>query len=231
MLCLTLKRGRRGGTRPPHSPRGGSTIATLTAIESRAVLALLLLSGAIVLMLAALVERPEGNHGHSEAAALATEHDADEQPTVEATEAIDEHGGTSAGTPEAANAAESDHGETGNVEPDHASEEQRSDSVWGIDAGSLNLVSPRLTLVVIALTVLLAAALAIRRSVWLLWATVGLGLAGVAVGVHEASHAGEELGIFVPLPILASVLYAGAAGLAGLALIAPRAEPPAARHE
>jgi len=167
-----------------------------------------LLSGGIIFTLAALVAQPEEGHAPSETAAVASEHDAEEQGTV----------GTEGEPVEHADTSEVSHDE------ESAGDERQSDSVLGVDLGSLNLASPRSTIVLIGLTILLAASLATRDSVWLLGATVVLGLAGVGGGVNEASSAGEELGIFVPLPILASVLYGGASCLAGLALIKPRSE-------
>jgi hypothetical protein len=113
---------------------------------------------------------------------------------------------------------------TGQDQPEPTNEDQHSDTVLGVDLETYNLASPRLVFALIGLTVLLAVGLLIRRSVWLLAACVVLGIAGVAITLHEATHAGEELGIFVPLPLLASVLYGAAACLAGLALIGVRTE-------
>jgi hypothetical protein len=188
------------------------------------VLALVLLSAGIILTLAALVVRPDESHGPAEAAAVASEHEADEQGTAGTTGDTVEH----ADTTEVTTGAESEPGEVEHDQPALAHDDQQSDLVFGIEAESLNLASPRLTIVLIGLTILLAAGLATRRSVWLLMACVGLGLAGVAIGMREATRAGEELGIFVPLPVLASVLYGGASILAGLAVITARTEPVAA---
>jgi hypothetical protein len=182
------------------------------------VLALVLLSGGIILTLAALVVRPGESHGPAEAAAVASEHEADEDATAGTTGDTVEHADTS----EVTNGAESEQGEVGHDQPELAQADRQSDSVLGVDVQSLNLASPWLTIVLTGLTILLAAALATRRSVGLLVACVGLGLAGVAIGVHEATRAGEELGIFVPLPALAAVLYGGASSLAGLAIITAR---------
>jgi hypothetical protein len=209
-------------------------IATLTIIESRVVLALLLLSGGVVLLLAALVDQPAESHGHAEAAASSSEHVPGEPATAEAMTDPDEnieHSTETEATPEVTGSTKTDHGASGGEEPEPDHEERRPDSLFGFDLGSLNLATPRLTAVVIGLTFLLAVALATWRSPRLLLATVGLGLAGVAVGVHEGIHASEELGIFVPLPILASVLSGGASALAGLAVITSRAQSVAAKHE
>jgi hypothetical protein len=180
------------------------------------VLALVLLSGGIILTLAALVDRPDENHGSADAAAAAAEHETEGQATEGTTGDVVEHADTSVVT----NSAESEQGEVGH--------DQQSNSWMGVDVESLNLASPRLSIVVVGLTVLLAVGLATRRSVGLLVATVGLSLAGVATGAHEATRAGEELGIFVPLPVLASVLYGGASCLAVLALVSAQTDSVAA---
>ncbi|MFL5761846.1 MAG: hypothetical protein ACJ789_19275 [Thermomicrobiales bacterium] len=181
-------------------------------------LVLVLLSGGIIFTLAALVDRPDESHGPAESAAVVSEHEATDPETPGTTGNTVEHGNTS----EVTNSAESEHGEVGNDQPGLAQDDRQSDSVLSVDMESLNLVSPRLTLLLIGLTILLAAGLVTWWSMWMLVACVGLGLAGVANGVHEATGAGEELGILVPLPILASVLYGGAASLAGLAIIRAR---------
>jgi hypothetical protein len=184
------------------------------------VLALVLLSGGIILTLAALVDRPDEGHGPAEAAAVASEHEAEEQETAGTTGDTVEHVDTS----EVTTGAESAPEEVEHDQPALAQDDHQSELVFGVEAESLNLASPRLSIVLIGLTVLLAAGLVTRRSVGLLMACVGLGLAGVAIGMHEATRAGEELGIFVPLPVLASVLYGGASILAGLAIITARTE-------
>jgi hypothetical protein len=202
------------------------------------VLALVLVSGGLILLLAALVLRPDESHGPADAAVVATEHDGDEQTTEGTAGDTDEHAETAEGatgeTDEHAEAPEDTTGETdehadtsevaNSAESESAHDDQQSDTVLGVDMESLNLSSPRLAIVLIGLTILLAIGLVIWQSTALLVACVGLGLAGAVVGMREALQADEELGIFVPLPVLASVLYLGAACLAGLALISSRGE-------
>jgi hypothetical protein len=209
-------------------------IATVTIIESRVMLALLLLSGGIILLLAALVDLPVEGHGHAEAAASSGEHAPGEPATAES--AVDPaeragHSAETAATPETAGSAKTEHGGGSEEASEPSGEGHQPDSFFGVDVGSLNLATPRLTIVIIGLTLLFAVALAIRQSKGLLAAAIGLGLAGVAVGVHEGTHAGEELGILVSLPILAAVVYGGAAGLAGLAIVALQARSEATGHE
>ena len=221
----------------------GSEIATQTAVELRLLIVLLLISGGLIFTLTALVERPDESHGHAEAAASTSGHETnDHAPAVAAAE-TDDHGAASEastgetevyGTVSEASADESAErigasASTAGSESDHSEDghEEQTRSVLGVDRESLNLAYPWLTTIFVALMILLVAAFAIRQGVGLLAATVVIGLAGVAVGIAEAFHAGEELGIFVPLPILASVLHGGAASIAGLALIATRNEPEA----
>jgi hypothetical protein len=209
-------------------------IATLTIMESRVVLALLLFSSGVVLLLAALVEQPAVSHGSAEAAVSSSDHVPDEPATAEAMADSNEHSEHSTeteSTPEVAGSTKTDHGGNGGeeLEPDH--EERQPELLFGFDLGRLNLASPRLTTVVIGLTLLLGIGLATWRSQGLLFATVGLGLAGVAVGVYEGIHATDEQGIFVGLPIVASVLFGGASALAGLAIITSRAQSVVANHE
>jgi hypothetical protein len=224
--------------------QGGPAIATLTANQSRVVLALVLLSSGIILMLAALVVRPDESHGSADAATTAGEHqsaeedsegatgdssdhvDSSQEPTgaesehTDATEVTTEHTEPAQDTSD----KESEHEEVGQNQPESAHEDPQADTVLGVTLEDYNLASPRLVFVLIGLTVLLAVGLLFRRSVWLLAACVILGLAGVVISAREAMSAGEELGIFVPLPVLAAVLYAAAAGLAVLAIIKARTD-------
>ena len=209
-------------------------IATVTITESRVMLVLLLLSGGVFLLFAALVDPVSEGHGHTEAASSSSEHAPGEPATDEAaSDAVErtDHVDETAATPEMTGGAKTEHDGSSEEAPEPSGEGRQSDSLFGIDMGSLNLATPRLTIVVIGFTLLFAVALAIRQSKGLIVATVGLGLAGVAVGVNEGIHAGEDLGIFVSLPILASVLYGGAAGLAGLAIITLRGQSEATRQE
>lgn len=179
-------------------------------------LSLLLFSAGVLLALAALVERPDDSHGHAEAAASTGE--TEDHGAV--SEALTDDGAEDIGASAGSSRSDSDHPADGH--------EEQTRSILGVDRNSLNLVFPWWTIIVIALTIVLASALAAKMGAGLLLATVGIGLTGVAVGIAEALHAGEELGIFVPLPILAAVLYGGAGSLAMLALIAARSEPVAA---
>ncbi len=234
----------------------------MTTTGSRVVLALVLLSGGIVLTLAALVVRPDESHNSTEAAAVVSDHQAaaeedtsgdttdhdvssevtsgaesenSEDVTGAETEHTDSSEGTTevtsehAGTDENTNGTEDEHEAAGQNQAESVHEEQESNTILGVDLNTYNLASPRLVFVLVGLTVLLGVGLMILRSVWMLAACLVLGLAGVVITFHEATRAGEELGIFVPLPILATVLYGAAASLAGLALIGIRTESLAAQ--
>jgi hypothetical protein len=265
--------GTNGWSLPPGSTlMRVPTITTVSSIQPRALLFLLLLSAVIVLSLTAVIERPHDTHGvsassddhapgqpddHGAPAAVATDAEhadasdsshATDVPGAEeahATEGI--HGTVEVGGAEDAHMTEEVHGtedahateEVHGTEEAHVAEAARdehppgtptapstgehdsssSSSMLGVNLESLNLVSPRLIVVVVGLTLLAALACAVRLSAGLLAVIIGLSLIGLAASGREALHAGEELGIFVPLPILAAVLYAGAGALAGLQIV------------
>lgn len=185
----------------------------MMAIPSRLVLTLLLLGGALLLGMAALVERPHEESGHAAGEAVAADDAHADEPAAAAVEREGEGPAL-------------DHDED---ESALATDQHESDVVLGLDLATLNLAAPRLALIVIGVSVPLALVLAFRRSPPWLVAAVGLGVGGCALSVYEAMRAGEELGIFAPLPILVAVLYSGAAGLAGLALGGSRVGSEAAR--
>jgi hypothetical protein len=195
-------------------------------------------------MLAALVVRPDESHGSADAATTASEHQAAEEDsegstgdTTDHTETSQEPNGAESEHTDATEVTtehtepaqdtsdtESEHEEVGQNQTESAHEDPQADTVLGVTLEDYNLASPRLVFVLIGLTVLLAIGLLFRRSVWLLAACVILGLAGVVITAREAMSAGEELGIFVPLPVLAAVLYGAASGLAVLAIIKARTD-------
>jgi hypothetical protein len=198
--------------------------STVAAVESRGLLALLILAGGLLLLLCALVERPHADPGAGDHAfrlpfvqiALAAE-----EPATTAS-AADEEG--HAPVAESDGHAASPAAGAGHDEPD-THEEDRG-AFLGVDLDRVNLTAPRASMIVIACSFALAALLLIRPAGAGQVATLIVGSAGVLVSLIEASDAGEELGIFVPLPLLAAVLYGGAVGLAALGLIETRHERP-----
>lgn len=112
-------------------------------------------------------------------------------------------------------------GEGGNAEA-AAAEEHEAPSLLGVDLSPLNLTSPRFVVVLLAATLLVTIAAIVVPAPGMLAVIVALSLVGVAASVREAWNAGEELGLFVPLPILAAVLYTGAGALAALQLASAR---------
>jgi hypothetical protein len=232
-------------------------ISTISSLQPRALLLLLLLSGGIMLSLSAVIERPHEAHGapaasddHADAAASDdhgasqiedhgspegvttggehteesdASHELASQGTQEAHVAEDAHG--NAEVHDAATATVEHDATTATVEHDAdesapaIAHEPSPPTMLGINLESLNLDSPRLAVIVVGLTLLIVPVISLRGSTLLFAATIGLSLFGSAVCLREALHAGEELGIFVPLPVLAAVLYAGAGALAVLQIV------------
>jgi hypothetical protein len=223
-------------------------ISTVSSLQPRALLLLLLLSGGILLSLSAVIERPHDTHGVPAASddhgvpAASDDHSSsqlEDHGTPEGATTGAEHAGAtdsshasaSEGTQEAHGAADanvsSEVHDAGTATVEHDAEEPaptiahgpNPPTMLGINLDSLNLVSPRLAVLVVGLTLLSVPAILLRGTAMMFAATIGLSLFGLAACSREALHAGEELGIFVPLPILAAVLYAGAGALAGLQIV------------
>jgi hypothetical protein len=156
-------------------------------------------------------------HATEESHAAEANHAAEESPDDSTT-----------GTPDAHAGATTDDG-AGNDE----TESHESAELLGVELDSLNLAYPRLIVLVLAATLLAVIAALFIQSTWVLAVIAALSVVGVAVSVREAIHAGEELGLFVPLPALAAVLYAGAGVLAVLQIVTRRVEANAAHatHE
>ncbi len=199
---------------------------SVSIVESRVLLTLLLLGGGLLLAFAALLQQPEGNHDAAKPAVAVGDVHAPVAATEVVTNTTEEHTVSSIepfSTSEASHGAEAASAEGGEqIRPPLATDDNSSNSFLSANLKSLNLASPRLTTTVIALSILMSAGLAFRQSVGTLAVALGIGLFGVAVGLHEALHAGEESGIFVPLPALAAVLYGGAACLAWLVVAEAR---------
>jgi hypothetical protein len=106
-----------------------------------------------------------------------------------------------------------------------AGEEHAAPSLFGVDLDPLNLSAPRFIVILIAATILVTLAALVIANPGMLAVVVVLSLVGVAASVREAAQAGEELGLFVRLPLLAAVLYAGAGALALLQLARARTQP------
>lgn len=102
---------------------------------------------------------------------------------------------------------------------DIKSDHDTSATMLGIDLDSLNLAYPRFAVAAVGLTLVSGLAFALRRSPGLLVVIAVVSLVSLAANLREARHAGEELGLFVPLPVLAAVLYAASGILAGIHLI------------
>ena len=111
-------------------------------------------------------------------------------------------------------AATDDHGEA------HAED---AGSFLGIDLDEVNMASPRLAVIAIAVSILLGVLLLFWRNRPVLLAVAVVSLALAVVEAREALRAGDEHGIVVPLQALAVVLHLAAAALAVLALRARRA--------
>ena len=161
------------------------------------------ISGAIVLSLSGTIERPA--HGappgteaaDNDAAAPADEH----EETGGGADAGDDHAGDDA----AASEPPTKH----DAEESHA-----SSSILGVERDSVNLTYPRFVFGAVALTLVTAVGYALRPSVGLLVVLGSVSLVSLAASMLEARHAGEELGLFVPLPGLAAALYASSGLLA-----------------
>jgi hypothetical protein len=223
----------------------GPALTSISSIQPRVLLFLFLLSGGITLSLSAAIERP-ADDAHAAVEATSTDpgvstdgHGETEPSTVEASHAVDSssehpteassggeiHAGDGSEGNKDIHATEESTGEMAHATPivDAIGGDHEPRTLLGVNLDSLNLVSPRLIAAVVGLTALMALMLGVYQSVMLLAAIIGVSLLGLAASVREATHAGEELGIFVPLPILAAVLYAGAGALAGLQIVSLKA--------
>jgi len=187
------------------------------------------------------VSESDESHGTTEAHATDAEHPTEAtHSTAEAHSAGDAHAteephSTAAshpteashrpeGTPgtETAHAPETTGDDSGH--DDGTAEDHESATLLGVELDSLNLASPRFVVLLVAATLLVALAAIFIHQTGMLIVIAGLSGVGVAVSLREVFHAGEELGLFVPLPALAAVLYAGAGALAILQLVAQRAQ-------
>lgn len=215
-----------------------TAISTISSLQPRALLLLLLLSAGIMLSLSAVIERPNETEGASASSdggsAQLNDHGTPEGAATGAENADasgSSHETKSQGTEEIDGAAEANVSDEVHVGGTAISEQEADEpapaithepnppTMLGINLESLNLVSPRLVVLIVGLTLLLVPAIWLRGTAMMFAATIGLSLFGLAACIREALHAGEELGIFVPLPILAAVLYGGAGALASLQIV------------
>lgn len=224
------------------------SVALISSLQPRAVLIFLLVAGALMLALSSAVQRPTEEAEAATAAGGAHGTEATGEQTSETSVVSDEGelpseapAGEGAETQDGI-AAEDDEAADEPTAASHAvatpaaaaaSEDDPTASLFGIDLNGLNLAFPRFSVLAIALTIVSALAYALLPSTRLLLLVAGASVVGVAANVREALHSGEELGIFVPLPVLAAVLYGGAGVLAGLQFIGDRGRsrrPVAAVH-
>jgi hypothetical protein len=226
------------GVEHAHAGTGAKRIVSFrpdASVKPRALLIFLLVSGALMLSLTAAVDRPSGvEHtstgeagGHESTTTTApaangsegteAEANAGEEQTTEAGtgESPSNAGHEAHATAAGATTAESDP-VVGESEPTPRSNPV---SMFGIRLDSLHLRSPRLVVTLVALTTVAAIAYSFAPSGALLALVICLGVFGTVVGGREGANAGEELGIFVPLPILAAILYAAAVALGTLRIV------------
>ncbi len=196
-------------------------LAAVATVQSRALLALLVLGGGVVLLLTALVQRPGGESGSAGHAfrlpfvQVAAASETGAEPTAATSDSDDGHTGTE---PSTGHEAESAH--------DEAAASVDRGSFLGVDLNRVDLAAPRAVIVTIGLSAFVALALAIRPARLVQVAALAMGAGGVVVSSIESIDAGDELGIFVPLPLLAAILYCGAVVLAALALLESRTGDP-----